>query len=111
MCFLGDTVGETVSPLNYAAVEGTIIRLNCSTKNDDTRYWLRNRPLSGDDILIYHKGDLKNRMFTVYESVPRRSDLILTVWNRTSGRYGCDSGYTTHTAEVILTGQFLHVLF
>ena len=97
---------EPSSPLNYAAVKGETIRLNCTTDNDDTRYWFRSKPLSGDVILIHHNGNLDNRLFSVDESIPGRLDLLFTLRQRTSGRFGCDSGNGNRTAEIILTGQF-----
>lgn len=111
LCFLEHGVGAIFRPLNYAIVEGGRIRLNCSTQNDDTRYWFRKLPLSVDGILIYHNKELKSDLIEIDISVPGRSDLIFILWEKTAGRYGCDSGYATYTAEVILTGQFYALTF
>lgn len=106
MCvFLGYGIGQLISPLNYATVKGAEIRLTCSKRIDEGGFWFRNAPLSFDQVLIYHR-TIKNGLFAVNESIPERSELIFMSSNRTSGRYGCHSVYATHTAEVIVTGQF-----
>lgn len=97
--------------MNYAAVIGEHIRLNCSKQNDDTGYWFRNAHLSADEVLIYHKKMVRNGLFSVDESVPGRSDLLFILSQGTSGRYGCDSVDGTHTAQVIMTGRCLYVNF
>lgn len=109
--FLGNSLGERFSPLNYAAMIGENVRLNCSKQSDDTGYWFRSAPLSVDEILIYHKKTIRNGLFSVDESVPGRSDLFFTLSQETSGRYGCDSVDTTHTAQVIMTGRCLYFHF
>lgn len=104
--FLGHALAELFSPLNYAAVKGAKVRLNCSTQNDYNRYWFRSEPLSTEKMLIHHRKMTTNDLFVVDESVPGRLDLLFHLRDETSGRFGCDSVHGTHTAEIILAGQF-----
>lgn len=104
LCFLGYDLGQVIDPQNYAAVKDEIIRLNCSKRNDDTGLWFRSAPLSSNQILLYHRKVTRSGLFSVDESIPGRSDLLFISSNRTSGKYGCDSVYATHTAEVIVLG-------
>lgn len=111
LCFLGHALAEPSSPLNYASVKGENLRLNCSTENDDSRFWFRSNPLSTEEELIYHNSYLHDRLFSVDESVPGRLDLLFILREGISGRFGCDSGYETRTAEIILSGQFYAFIY
>lgn len=107
--FLGKSRGERFRPLNHVAVIGDKIRLNCTTLNEDTRYWFRNAPLSADKELLYHKRRTIHSWFSVDQTIPGRCDLLFSSRKIASGRYGCDSDDGTHSAEVIVSGQIFCV--